>query len=223
MEIVAVEDYWDLVVKSRGSPFVGIIMRVPPRLWRDMARVQAELKNLDRRQVYAKPSTFHITIKGLGFLGEKFDEGKLETLLKKTASIVSEFNPFDIKFSGLGMFPTSIHVRVEDPTDQLRMMNKRILQELGSDTDASEYDGDSYVPHVTLATFATKDADELIRKVNSSVMKDVEFGECRVFEVEAVGASMFRALGPEEEQDKAFGYLRSFQLGELRPRKTRLT
>lgn len=222
MEIVAVEDYWDLVVKSRNAPFIGLIMRVPTRLWRDLTRLQAELKNADRRQVYAKPSTFHITIKGLGFVGEKFDEEKLETLLRRISGIVSEFRPFDIRFRGVGVFPTSIHVNVEDPTDQFRMMNKRLSQELGSDIDASEYDGDAYVPHVTLATFATKDADELIRRINSSAMKNVELGECTVFEVEAVEANMFHALGPEEEQDKAFAYLRSFQLGDFKARTARL-
>ncbi|MGI0085457.1 MAG: 2'-5' RNA ligase family protein, partial [Nitrososphaerales archaeon] len=158
------------------------------------------------------------TIKGLGFLGEKFDDEKLETILRRIAGIVTEFSPFAIRFRGLGMFPTSIHVKVEDPTDQLRMMNKRISQELGSEIDTSEYDRDAYVPHVTLATFATKEAEELISKVNSPALKNFEFSECTVFEVEAIGARMFLALGPEELQDGAFGYLRSFQLGEFKPR-----
>ena len=211
MEIVTVADYWEEILKSRGAPFVGLIFRVPPRLWRDFSGIQAELKKIDPRQLYSKPSTFHITVKGLGFLGERLDEEKLEKILMHMREVVSEFPPFEINFRGLGAFPTSVYVKVEDPGDQLRMMNKRIAQEFGADIDSSEYDGDAYVPHVTLATFATKDVGDLLRKVDEK--RDADLGMCAVFEIEAVEANMMLALGPEEAQDGAFAYIRSFPLG----------
>jgi 2'-5' RNA ligase len=212
MDLVPISEYWDLILKSQGAPFVGIIFRVPMRLWREIAKIQSELEAIDPRQLYARPSTFHVTIKGLGFLGEKFDDDKLETILNRISSVLGEFHSFNLKFRGLGMFPRSIYVKVEDSTDQLRMINKRLSQELGSEIDLSEYDGDSYIPHVTIATFATKEADSLIRKLGSEESKDIEIGETRVFEVEAVQANMTLALGPKETQDRAYGYLRSFHL-----------
>ncbi len=214
MEIVPISEYWELILKSKAAPFIGIIARVPMRLWRDMAHMQAELKEVDSRQLYAKPSTFHITIKGLGFLGEKFDDAKLETVLHRVSSILEEFHPFTLEFRGLGVFPTSVHIKVVDPADQLRMMNKRLVQELGAQVESSEYDEDAYIPHVTIATFTTKEAGKVIQKVSSPEMQSLLLGECMVFEVEAIEANMFLALGPEETQDRAFSYLRSFHLGE---------
>lgn len=213
MNIVAVEEYWNEIVKSRSLPFIGLILRVPPRFWREMSVIQNQLKLIDRRQVYAKPSTFHVTIKGLGFLGEKFNQSKLETMFREIHSMTASLSPFNIRFKGLRVFPTSIYVGVEDPSDQLRMLNKMISDRFGKEIDSSEYDGNAYIPHITLATFATKDADDLLRKVDTPSMRELDFGECRVFEVEAVEASLFFALGPEDTQDRAFGYLRSFQLG----------
>ncbi len=60
------------------------------------------------------------------------------------------------------------------------------------------YDAESYVPHVTLASFNTKDVTKLLEKVNSTGMDKFEFGQAGVFEIEGVRTNLILALGPEE-------------------------
>lgn len=130
----------------------------------------------------------------------------------KTNEILSEFSPFSLNLKGLSYFPTSVYVRVEDPLDQLRMINKRLTDELGDLVERSQYDGDSYIPHVTIGTFNTKAADDLVSRVTSEDMKKIDFGNVEVYELEVVEARMYLLLGPAETQDQGLGYVRSFQL-----------
>jgi 2'-5' RNA ligase len=214
LELVPASDYWDLIAKSREAPLLALIYRVPLRLWREISNIQNELRALDQRQLFAKPSTFHVTVKVLSVLEERTDENRLESLLSRTQRLVAEFGSFEVRLKGLGFFPTSIHVRIEDRNDQLRMINKRIMAEFGNEVEQGKYDGDSYIPHVTIATFNTKEAPELISKVKSKEMQEIEFGKAGVFELEAVEARMYLLLGPEETQDQGFQYLRTIHLSE---------
>jgi RNA 2',3'-cyclic 3'-phosphodiesterase len=209
---VPASEYWNLIAKSRESPLLALIYRVPPRLWREISNIQDQLKSVDQRQLFAKPSTFHITVKVLSVLGENVDQRKLETLLSRTQEIVREFPPFEVSLKGLGIFPTSIYVKVEDRLDQLRMINKRILAKLGDQVEKAKYDGDSYIPHITIATFNTREAQELISKVRSQEMQEIEFGCANVFELEAAEARMYLLLGPVDTQDEGLAYLRTLHL-----------
>ncbi len=213
LELLPASEYWDIIVKSREAPLLALIYRVPPRLWRKLSQAQEELKALDSRQLFAKPSTFHVTVKVLNVLEEgKITAGKLESLISRTQKVVSEFSPFEISLKGLGVFPTAVYAKVEDPLDQFRMINKRIIEELGTLVEKGQFDGDAYIPHVTLATFNTKEADELLAKVKSPDLQELHFGAANVLELEAVRASMYLLLGPEDLQDGGFQYLRSMQL-----------
>lgn len=209
-------DYWDLIAQSRESPLVALIYRVPPRLWREISNVQNELRAIDQRQLFAKPSTFHITVKVLSVLAEQSDRQVLETLLSRSQKLVEEFPIYEVTLRGLGIFPTSIYVKVEDRSDQLRMINKRIIAEFGDLVAKGEYDGDSYIPHVTIATFNTKEAPELISTVRSREMQEIDFGKVAIFELEAVEARMYLLLGPEDTQDEGFQYLRTMHLSRTK-------
>ena len=214
MEIVTVKDYWGSLLKSRDVSYLGLIYRVPPRLWRALSQVQSELRTVDPNQLYAKQSTFHITVKGLGYLDdEKMDRATYEKSMQKIASIVSSFKPFEISIKGLGVFPTSVYACVQDPSNQLKAINQKICEELAGEVEHSEYDGDAYVPHVTLATFNNSDVKNLFDRISLPELREREFGSCAVFEIEAVEVNMLLALGPEETQDGAFSYVRSFHLG----------
>ena len=186
---------------------------MPPRLWRPLKDVQALLKNADPSQLYPQSSTFHVTVKGLGYLEEKLERARYEELLAKLKKIIGEFKPFQLNIKGLGVFPTCVYARVDDPLNQLQFMNKRISEELKGAVEQSEYDGDAYIPHITLATFSNTDAEKLFRKVSEPQLRDFDFGICGVYEIEAVEANFLLALGPEETQDGAFSYIRSFHLG----------
>jgi 2'-5' RNA ligase len=216
VELVPASEYWNVIAKSRESPLIALIYRVPPRLWREISKVQDQLKAIDQRQLFAKPSTFHLTVKVLSILDENVNWTKLEELLARTQKVVSEFYPFEISFKGLGIFPTSVYVKIEDRMDQLRMINKRIISELGNEVKQGKYDGDSYIPHVTIATFNTKEADELVSRVRSREMQEIEFGNANVLELEAVEARMYLLVGPEDIQDQGLVYLRTLELSHQR-------
>lgn len=175
--------------------------------------MQEELRQTDSNHLFANQSTFHITVKGLGYVERTMDTLRYEKVMKNIAEIIADFKPFIVNVKGVGYFPTAVYAKVEDPTNQFLMINKRISEELSQEVEHSEYDGDAYSPHITLATFNNKDADSLIKKIRSSELKEYEFGQCGVFEIEAVEVNLLLALGPEETQDRAFSYVRSFHLG----------
>lgn len=214
MDLVPVSEYWDVILKSRETPVIGLIYRIPPRFWRDISKIQEELRSIDKRHVYAKPSTLHITIKAFGMLGAGIDEIKLGSILSRTEKVVSEFSPFEISLKGVSFFPTSIYVKVEDPLQQFRMINKRLTDEFGDEIEKSEYDADAFIPHVTIATFNSKEAPEVISKVKSGEFQNLEFGSAQVFELEAIEGRLYLALGTDDVQDGAFSYLQAFELGK---------
>ncbi|MHB1909003.1 MAG: 2'-5' RNA ligase family protein [Nitrososphaerales archaeon] len=214
MDLVPVSEYWDVILKSRETPVVGLIYRIPPRFWRDISKIQQELRSLDKRHVYAKPSTLHVTVKAFGRLGAGIDETKLESILSRTEKVLSEFSPFNINLKGLSFFPTSIYVKVEDPLQQFRMINKRLIEEFGNEIEKSEYDADAFIPHVTIATFNSKEAREVISKVKSRESQNLEFGSAQVFELEAIEARMYLAVGTDDVQDGSLSYLKAFELGK---------
>jgi 2'-5' RNA ligase len=212
LELVPASEYWNLIANSLESPLLGLIFRLPPRLHRQLSLVQNELRQIDNRHLYARPSTLHITVKGFGLIGKGIDQEKQRLILLKSREIVSEFSTFQIRLKGLSYFPTSIYIKVEDFLDQFRMINKRLISELGGLVEKSQFDGDSFIPHVTIATFNTADCDELISKVKSEEMQELDLGPLEVLELEAVEARMFLLLGPEKTQDDGLVYLRSFPL-----------
>ena len=175
--------------------------------------VQKELRTVDPRQFYPNPGNFHVPVKGLGYLEEEVDRNKYERTLLKIERIISEFNSFEITLRGLGVFPTGIYARVED-AGKFRTINERIFEELRGQIDSSRYDAESFVPHVNLASFNTKDVTKLLDKVNS--LRNFDFGQAGVFEIEGVRTNLILALGPEETQDRAYSYIRSFWLGKFK-------
>ncbi len=218
--MVPASEYWNLIANSLESPLLGLVFRLPPRLHRQVSLVQNELKLVDDRQLYAKPSTLHITVKGFGLVGKRIDQEKERLILLKSKEIVSEFSAFQIRLKGLSYFPTSIYIKVEDPLDQFRMLNKRLIAELGGLIEKSQYDGDSFIPHVTIATFNTTDCDALISNVKSEEMQEKDLGPVEVLELEAIEARMFLLLGPDETQDDGLVHLRSFPLSNRKNRST---
>ena len=213
MKIVPISEYWHQIIATRSEAYLGLIYRVPPRLWRSLSLVQDKLKASDSSQLYAHPSTFHVTIKGLGYLERTMGNLQYEKAMKKISQIISGFKPFQISIRGVSAFPTSVFAMVQDPENKLQEMNVKILQELGGQVEKSEFDGPNYIPHVTLATFNNKNVDGLFSTLELEEIKHHDFGECSVYEVEAVEVNLLLALGPQETQDSAFAYVRSFHLG----------
>ena len=214
MEVTPIGEYWGHLLDAGETTYAGLIYRIPPRLWRPLISIQKELKVIDPRQLYTTPGNFHVSVKGLGYLGDEVDESKYERTLSKIGKIIKGFNSFEIKIRGLGVFPTGIHACVEDG-NKFQNINERIAHDLRGEVDSSAYDAEAFVPHITLATFNTKDVSKLLDKVESNEMKEIEIGQAGVFEIEAVMTNLILALGPEETQDRAFRYIRSFGLGKF--------
>ena len=214
MEVTPIGKYWGHLLDGGETTYAGLIYRIPPRLWRPLIGIQKELKAIDPRQLYISPGNFHVSVKGLGYLGDEVDESKYERTLSKIGKIIKEFNSFEIQIRGLGVFPTGIYACVKDD-NRFQNINERIAQDLRGEVEASAYDAESFVPHITLASFNTKDVSKLLDKVESREMKEIEIGQAGVFEIEAVRTNLILALGSEETQDRAFRYIRSFGLGKF--------
>ncbi|MDA4112127.1 MAG: 2'-5' RNA ligase family protein [Thaumarchaeota archaeon] len=214
MQVTPISDYWNQILNTGDTDYAGLIYRVPPRLWRSLISVQNELKGLDERQLYTNPSTFHVPIKGLGYLGEKLDRSEYEFVLSKVRDIVSEIDPFEVTVRGVDAFSSAIYAAVEDGGN-FKKINKAINESLRGKVDRSPFDDEEFVPHVTIATFATRDVTPLLEKIKKQEIREWEFGLSGVFEVEAVQINLLLALGPQETQDSAFSYIRSFWLGKF--------
>lgn len=214
MEVTPIGEYWGQILDSGETIYAGLIYRIPPRLWRPLQNVQRSLKTIDSRQLYTNPCNFHVPVKGLGFLGQEIDQTKYEKNLSAIEKIVSEFQPFQVTIAGLDTFPTGVYAKVDDG-GKFKEINEKISAELKGRVDQSAYDSESYVPHVTLASFNTKDVEQLLEKVKSEELQRLEFGTAGVFEIEVVRTNLILALGPEETQDKAYSYIRSFWLGKF--------
>jgi len=217
MEVTPIREYWDDILSSGDTIYAGLIFRIPPRLWRPLISLQNQLRSIDSRQLYSNPATFHVPIKGLGYLEDEVDRVKYETVLQKIKKIASEFDPFEVRLRGVEAFPTSIYVKIEDG-GHFKEINERILGELGGVVEKSRFDADEFVPHVTLATFNTKDVARLLEAIKMDGVRERNFGEAGVYEIEAVRVNLIFALGPQETQDSAFSYIRSFWLGKFNGR-----
>ena len=202
MEVTPISEYWGQILSSGETVYAGLIYRVPPRLWRPLQNVQRSLKTIDSHQLYTNPCNFHVPVKGLGYLGQEIDRISYEKNLSVIEKIISEIEPFQVRIAGLDIFPTGVYAKVEDG-GKFKEINEKISAELKGRVDQSAYDSESYVPHITLVSFNNRDVDQLLRKVKSEEMQNLEFGSAGVFEIEVVRTNLILALGREETQEKA--------------------
>jgi 2'-5' RNA ligase len=210
--IVPVSEYWEHLERTRESPFIGIVARIPPRLWPTVKRVQDELKKVDPAQLYTPSEFLHISIKGLGFIGEKLTELKHQRIFNEIEVILKDLQPFDISISGLDYFPTSIYAKVIDPYDYFKEINYRLSDKLSGLVEESQYDRENYIPHVRIATFTTKNVLNLLEKVKS--LEDYDFGSTVIFEVEAVSVNLYATMAFPGERGRAFRTVRVFHIGK---------
>jgi 2'-5' RNA ligase len=214
MEVTPIREYWNDILSSGDTVYAGLIFRIPPRIWRPLIVVQNTLRSVDSRQLYSNPATFHVPIKGLGYLEEELDRNRYETVLQNITRIISEFSPFEVSIKGVDAFPTAVYAKVADE-GRFKEINERILEKLEGDVEKSRFDAEEFVPHVTLATFNTKDVSLLLEMIQRPDIRDRDFGSAGVYEIEAVRVNLIFALGPQETQDNAFSYIRSFWLGKF--------
>jgi 2'-5' RNA ligase len=210
-QIVPVTEYWDHIERTREREFLGVILRVPPRLWNAFRTVLDNLNEVDPTQLYTPSETAHISLKGLGFLGETFSEPDLEPIFSDVQEVLAKRRPFDVTISGVDHFPTSLYAKVIDPYETLKDINSELTSELSRRVEESLYDGENYVPHVTLAAFRNKNVSRLLEKVKE--FRHYDFGSTIAFEAEAVVVDLLRAMFSSKERELAFKAVRVFHIG----------
>jgi len=128
-------------------------IEIPENLQREIERLQARLTDdvLGCRWTMSRP--FHMT---LAFLGD-VPNRSLESLQRVVASSVCRFQPFDLRFDGLGAFPSPRRPRVmwagltaQEPA-VLRELRESVVA--AADLGGHRVDEERFHPHVTLGRF----------------------------------------------------------------------
>ena len=210
MEVRTVDDHKESIERSKTTPFLGLIIPVAKRLHSRIQELQDKLRGIDPSHVYHVPEYFHITVKPLGWLNEDVKERDLAAIFEILETELLSFNVFRIALTGLSCFPEVVYLKVHDPTESIRSLNKRLLERLGNMVVRYSYEGDNFVPHLTITTFKTKDVANLLRKL--SELADVSAGSMHVSEISAVEFRPHLAYGKPAEQALAIHPLRSFAL-----------
>lgn len=132
----------------------------------NIAALQEELKR-DREKIsWTKPENIHLTLK---FLGDA-DETKIDDIANILTAIASEYPPFSLNVSGLGMFPNFRRPRVlwvglQNPPAALIEIAERIesgLAEIGFAKEARPFS-----PHLTIGRVKAQLSDRFIEKLKS--------------------------------------------------------
>ncbi len=196
--------------QPKGKPFLVLVTMVAKQLHPEILRLQAELRTVDPRQTYHVSQYFHITVKLLGWLDKRIRAEDLPRIHEIVEKEIQSVDTFNVGLRGLSTFPDVAFVKVEDPNLNLRRLNKRLLGALGDQAVSDPYEGDNYTPHVTVATFSTRDVQNLIKKAGE--LSEASVGKMEVAEVKMVEFHPQLAYGKSEEQASALRSIRSFRL-----------
>lgn len=161
-----------------------------------------ELAEVEGVQI-APFDSYHLTVKQIG----EVEEDSLPTLLETISRISDIVDPFTVQFRGVGVFPTCIYVPVVLPSP-LEQFHELLCEQ--TDIDIMNFEGEEYIPHITIAKFTSTDVDtEAVRDILSNyrdknwaelqietlyLVKDTPTGEDRVFyPFESVGEFTFQS------------------------------
>lgn len=210
MEIRTVDDYKESIERSKTTPFLALIIPVAKELHPRIQELQDKLRRIDPSHVYHVPEYFHITVKPLGWLNEDVKERDLPAIFEILETELLSFNAFRVALTGLSCFSEVVYLGVSDPAQSIRSLNKRLLETLGNMVVHYSYEGDNFVPHLTITTFKTKDVENLLRKV--SELANISAGSMQISKVSTVEFRPHLAYGKPEEQALAIRPIRSFAL-----------
>lgn len=127
-----------------------ISIEIPWPIREQMVRVPELLKNVRGKFNWSSTNNLHITLK---FLGD-CTRGRLESISKRLADIAARHKPFEMTFSGVGVFPSHaapriVWVGVKDGVEQLINLSKDVadsMEEIGFKKESRPFR-----PHITLA------------------------------------------------------------------------
>jgi len=143
MEIITVDDDIEFYSKLSRLPYITILISIPAALGQRIQEIQTQLRSIDDRQVYHHPSYFHITIKGIGWLGEEIQQENLAEIKDKVMEVASDVKPFALTLKGLKVWPTVIYADVLEGRSQVREMHLKMREEpKGYEVTDREYEGE---------------------------------------------------------------------------------
>ena len=85
-----------------------IAIEVPPELKTRLEELQRELRRTDADVKWVRPEGIHLTLKFLGSIPME----DIEKISMALGPVISEFEPFEVRISGMGGFPTARNPRV---------------------------------------------------------------------------------------------------------------
>lgn len=174
--------------------------------------VQQALKDADPRHVYHVPGYFHLTVKLVGWLDDRLKEN-LPVILDLIEQELRFFKAPMVVFHGVSYFPGVVYLKVHDPTAIIRSINEALVGKLVGLIRDFAFEGDSFMPHVTIATFKTKDVEPLLRTV--STMANTGLGSTILSEVRIVEFRAHMAYGSAKEQIESLRPIRVIHLSEV--------
>lgn len=174
-------------------PRLFIAIGFEDNLRKQLAGLQAELKQAQADVRWVASENIHLTLR---FIGEVSEEAvpSIKDILKKT---IENYRAFEIELKGVGAFPSVNNPRViwigcQDPTGQLF----RIYQDIERSLIKLGLPGDDhkFSPHITLGrTKSTKNRDKLIKLIK--LKQDYKVGRQKVKEI-TLFQSQLQPTGP---------------------------
>jgi 2'-5' RNA ligase len=161
--------------------------------------------------MYHPPSTFHITIKSMGFVGTQVEQRNVRRILQYIKDVALSTRPFDVRLDGLSTFPDVVYAKITSGNDDIVKLNESLAEGLKGTVIQGKYEGRDMTPHVTLATFTASDVDELLAEVRRA--SKLKIGEFRLDRITVVKASLKKYYGPSDARANSFDRVASFPFG----------
>ncbi|NUO07383.1 MAG: RNA 2',3'-cyclic phosphodiesterase [Candidatus Brocadia sp.] len=170
---------------------IFVAVEITGEIRKKLAEFQDELKKVDADVGWVAPENLHITLKFIGHI----DEEKIETVTGIIKDALTHIKPFDLRYAGVGTFPTEKNPRVIfadviDTGGVLAKIHERLDNQLMA--VGVEHEDRKFEAHLTVGRIKTRrNVRRLIEHLNS--YNGFDFGSERVMQV----ALMKSDLSPE--------------------------
>jgi 2'-5' RNA ligase len=164
-----------------------VILRPETEARREMEAFMAELRQMEPRQHYYKPSELHVTVLSLLTCAEDYQPSSahLERYAEAVTEAMRGVGPFSIRFDGVTATAEAVMIQ-GFPDEELALLRTRIFEQLAARGLPQRQ---RYVPktaHITLMRFANPPGDlpRFADKIRAS--RSRPFGSTSVTQIELV-------------------------------------
>lgn len=127
------------------NPYLTLFARIDFSL-NGLAEELSELSGVE----VAPFNSYHLTVKSIG----EVSDSEVRDVVSSVSEVVMETPSFEVTLDGVGAFPNCLHIPVTDSRELVEF--HRELCNIPQ-IRVGEYEGDEYVPHVTIAKFSSRD------------------------------------------------------------------